>query len=134
MVRPASADSLAHLEAALGVPLTRNATGIEAVSGERVRGILALDGWTPASVQAHILASPLATGRLLEAGKAYVFGQLGLRVVFASIRSDNLRALRFASHAGLEVEHRFRDVYGKGVDMVVLRLERGEVLEGRMAA
>lgn len=128
-VRAASPESLTHIQTALGCPLTASARGIEAVSmAGKVKGILAFDGWTENSVQCHIIATPLATIHLVKAGREYIFRTLGLGLIFCSIRSDNLRALRFAQHACFEVEHKVRDVYGRGVDLVLLRMRREDYM------
>ncbi len=124
IVRPASPESLTELERRTGAVLTRNATGIEVVRGSKVRGIAAFDGWTTASCQAHVCAVPWATLPLVKEGMKYIFLQLGLATMYGAIRGDNKRALAFAGHAGFEDEHRLKDAYGPGVDLVLVRMRR----------
>lgn len=123
-------EDLAWVEVRTGCVLTRHAKGIKAVDARgNIRGMVAFDGWTENSVQVHVASDfPLVWRHLLRAGREYVFLQAKKGLMYASIRSDNLRALRFASHACMEVEHRFRDTYGKGVDMVVLRMRREDFM------
>lgn len=123
-VRPASRESLAELERRTGAVLTRNATGIEAHIGSKVRGVVAFDGWTAATCQVHVCATPWATLSLVKEGMKYIFLQLGLETMYGAIRGDNKRALQFAGHAGFELEHRFKDAHGPGVDLMLVRMRR----------
>lgn len=138
-VSAARPDELAWIELRTGCVLTRNAKGIKAVDDRgNIRGMVAFDGWTHNSAQCHVASdSPLVWKRLLQAGREYVFLQAGKGVLYAMIRSDNHRALRFAEHACMKLEHRFQDGIAKGVDMVVVRMLREEFMlqfEGLEAA
>lgn len=123
-------EDLRWVEARTGCVLTRNAKGIKAVDARgNIRGMVALDGWTENSVWCHVASdTPLAWKRLLTAAREYAFLQAGKGLVYATVRSDNLPALRFAQHACFEVEHRFRDGIAKGVDAVVLRMRREDFM------
>lgn len=118
------------MEARTGCVLTRNAKGIKAVDARGViRGMAAFDGWTENSAQVHVAAdTPLVWKRLLRAGREYVFLQAGKGLLYATIRGDNLRALRFAQHACMEFEHRLKDAHGPGIDMVVVRMRREDFM------
>lgn len=130
IITAAKPEDLPWVELRTGCVLTRNAKGIKALDARgNIRGMVAFDGWTENSVQCHVASdTAMAWKRLLQAGREYVFLQVGKGLLYASIRSDNLRALRFAQHACMEVEHRFRDAHGPGVDMVVVRMCRADVM------
>lgn len=125
--RPAD---LPWVELRTGCVLTRNAKAIKALDARgNIRGMVAFDCWTENSCQAHLAAdAPMAWRHLLTEARRYAFLQAGVGLVYASIRSDNLKALRFAQHACMEVEHRFKNAVAKGVDLVCVRMRREDFM------
>jgi RimJ/RimL family protein N-acetyltransferase len=121
---------LAWLEARAGCVLTRDARGIKAQDRTgRIRGMVGFDGWTQNSVQVHVAAeNPLVWRKLLDAGRSYIFREVGLGLMYGCIRSDNFPALRFAGHACMEVEHKFKDAIAPGVDLVCTRMRREDYM------
>ena len=131
-IRAGGADGCAWVAARTGVAWTPRARSVVTcrADGLILAGVL-LDDWTQNSVQAHIAAeSAIAWRRLVPEVLRYVFrgarfeAQRGVGVLLAGIRSDNTPALRFASHAGFEFQAKVPDVFGPGVDLVLLVMRR----------
>lgn len=131
MVTAARPEDLPWVELRTGCVLTRDARGVKACDARgNIRGMVAFDGWTETAVQVHVAAdTPLAWRYLMNAAREYAFLQCGKALVYASIRSDNERALRFAWHACMEVEHRFKDAVAAGVDLVCVRMRREDYMK-----
>lgn len=129
-ISAARPDELAWVEVRTGCVLTRNAKGIKAVDArDNIRGMVAFDNWTANAVHIHVASdTPMAWKRLLTEARRYAFLQAGKGLVYATIRGDNERALRFAQHACFEFEHRYKDGVAKGVDMVVVRMRREDFM------
>lgn len=132
IIRAGGAEGCAWVAARTGVACTPRARSVVAVREDGLfRAGVILDDWTQNSVQAHIAAeSAIAWRRLVPEVLRYVFrdarfeAQRGVGVLLAGIRSDNTPALRFASHAGLEFQAKVPDVFGAGVDLVLLVMRR----------
>jgi hypothetical protein len=134
IIRAGGVEGCAWVAARTGVAFTPRARSVVACRPDRpdvIRAAVLLDDWTQNSAQAHVAAeSAIAWRRLVPEVLRYVFrgarfdGHSGVGVLLAGIRSDNTAALRFVSHAGFEFEHRVSDVFGPGVDLVMLILRR----------
>lgn len=127
-VEAARYHELEWLVARTGYAPTQGARAIKATDGEgRIRGMVAFDGWTPASVQAHIaLDTPVAWRSLLVPTFDWAFNQLGKRLMVGTILGDNARSLKLATSCGFREVHRVRDGWNVGVDLVFLELRREE--------
>lgn len=109
------------------------AIGVE-LRGELVAGVVYHDYRPPVGdIQLSVAASTprWATRTIICELLAYPFEQLRCRRLTATVRGDNLRALRFDRGIGFTVEGRMRDYYGNGVDSIILGMLRDEWLTGR---
>lgn len=135
LVRAGGPEGVAWVAARSGFVPTRQAVALVACRPDGVvRAGVALDGWVDGGmVQMHAASeSPVAWRRLVPALGRYVFREARRHgrdatgsLLFAAIRSDNVGALRMATHAGMGVEHRLRGAFG-AVDLVFLSLRRAE--------
>ena len=131
-VRAGGPEGCAWVASRTGLAFTPRARSVVSCRDDGlIRAGVLLDDWTQNSVQAHIAAeSAIAWRRLVPEVLRYVFrdarfgDQRGVGVLLASIRGDNTAALRFASHAGFEFEHRLKDIFGAGCDLILLVLRR----------
>lgn len=111
----------------LGVDITNEATGIEAVGKKGVVGAVLFDHWTRNSVRMHVLLESLAGARaLLSAAFQYPFAQVGVQLLIAEVPSDNTKALRFNAHLGFRETYRLKDAVREGVDLVLMEMRREE--------
>jgi RimJ/RimL family protein N-acetyltransferase len=91
----------------------------------RIRGMVAFDGWTLNSVQAHMAVdSPIAWRALLRPAFAYPFEEAGRGVLLAIIPAGNTKSVRLAQHFGFQESHRVRDGWSVGEDLLVLEMRR----------
>lgn len=127
-VRAATALDLAWAHLRSGVLFTQGVRGVAAETKRgTLAGVVAFDGWTPASCQMHVaLAAPGACRGLLRAAFAFPFVEARREVVRATIPAHNTRSLRLATHLGFEVRHRTVDGWQAGVDLVHLELRRAD--------
>jgi hypothetical protein len=131
-VRAGGAEGCAWVAARTGLAVTPRARALVACRPDGpIRAAVVLDGWTSHSVQMHMASeSPIAWRRLLPEAERYVFegcrrpGDPPVLVVMGHLRSDNTPALRLACRAGFAVETRVRDVFGVGVDLVLMSYRR----------
>ena len=93
----------------------------------RIRGMVGLDGWTPASVQMCIaLETPIAARALLRPSFDWVFNQEGKDVAFALVSSANQEALDFDRSLGFRTVGRLLGAHSKGIDLVILEMRRAD--------
>jgi RimJ/RimL family protein N-acetyltransferase len=103
-------------------------TGITAyddVDG-RILAVMVNYNWTPNAVEGHfVIDSMIALRRgFLEECASYLFTQAGRKKAFGQVPSDNEQALRLNKKIGFKELIRLKDVYGDGIDNVILELKR----------
>lgn len=120
--------AMAWLEARTGCVLTRNARAIQAVDGAgRIRGVVAYDGWTESSAQAHMAVdAPVVWRHLVRPAFRYPFVETGREVLLGIIPADNARSCALARRFGFREAYRVVGGWAKGVDLVVHEMRRGE--------
>lgn len=108
------------------VPILRveDTTGLMAVDVEtnETVGACVLDNWTNNSVQAHLMiTSPLVIKhKFLQYIGEYLYGECGLKYIYALVPGDNEKALRLDKHMGFRELLRMPDAWEDGIDIVVL--------------
>ena len=117
------------IQAQIGILYVEDTTGIIAENvetGERL-GACVLDNFTPNAAQGHVmLANPLVLRHgFLEECFECIFNVCKLNVFYASMPSDNKKALNFNRRLGFTELTRLQDGWSDGVDLVftVLRKE-----------
>ena len=125
MVSASTPDELRWIEERTGCVLTRNARGITARDTRGVRGVVAYDAWTEASVQAHMaVEAPIVWRSLVRPAFAYPFLQAGRRVLVGVIPSHNRKSVEMAKALGFREMHRIRDGWTEGDDLLLLEMRR----------
>lgn len=111
-----------------GCGLTPAAKGIKAVDASgRIRGLVAYDGWTPNSMQAHMAVdSPIVWRSLLVPSFSYPFEECGKGLLLGIIAADNPRSLAMVVALGFRETYRVRDGWSAGVDTVLFEMRREE--------
>lgn len=113
------------LEQKTGCVLTRNARAIEVVDGAITRGMVAFDAWTPQSAQAHMaVEAPILWRHLLPAAARYLYETEGRQLAIGLIPASNGRSVRTALSLGFSLQHRVRDGWSAGVDLLVLEMRK----------
>lgn len=127
-VQAAPPAHFAWLEGRTGCTLTRNARAIEAVDRQgRVRGMVAYDGWTENSVQAHMAVdAPAVCRSLLRPAFSYPFEEAGKGLLLGFIPAHNARSVRLARHIGFHLAHRVLDGWAQGDDLLCFEMRRHE--------
>lgn len=128
IVRAAPPEHFGWLCRRVGYAPTLGFRAIEVVDSDgKVRGMVGYDLFTPNSVWTHIALESVAAGRgLLQAGFAYPFVQLGLKMMIASVASSNEKSKRLVEHLGFREVHRFKDGMKDGEDLILYQLNRDE--------
>ena len=105
-------------------PEGREAIGI--VRDEAVLAGTVIEDYTGVSAQMHVaVAHPhVPLRKFVVAGFNYVFNYLDCRQVLGSVKSSNLKALKFDLRLGFEAIAVIPNVYPDNVDMIILRMER----------
>lgn len=99
------------------------------MGGELVAGVVYHDYRAPVGdIQLSVAATSArwASRSVIRELLAYPFEQLQCRRLTATVRSDNLRALKFDIGIGFRVEGRMRDYYGRGIHQIILGMLRDE--------
>jgi len=106
--------------------LTPDARAIEAVDRiGRIVGMVAYDCWTENAVTAHMAVEyPLVWRSLTVPAFSYPFEQCNRGVLVACIPSHNARSLGLALRFGFAAQHRIRDGWSVGDDMILLEMRR----------
>lgn len=127
-VREAAADELRWIEERTGCVLTRNARALLAETSQGCTvGMVAYDGWTPGSVQAHMaVAYPAVWRALLRPAFDYPFRFAGKEVLIGVIASDNARSVAAARAFGFTEAHRITDGWSKGTDLIIFEMRRAD--------
>lgn len=127
-VQAGHAEAFAWLETRTGCVLTRNARAIEARDAAgRLRGVVAYDCWTPASVQCHMAVdAPVVWRRLLRPAFAYPFEEAGREVLLGVIPADNARSVALTQRMGFREAYRLHNGWQVGVDLIVFEMRRTE--------
>ncbi len=100
---------------------------LEAVSGDRIVGMVGFDGWSAGSCCMHnALDAPIAARKLLRASFEFVFTVSNRPVAIATVLSNNARALKLDLHLGFRELFRGKDWWEPGVDIVFLEMRREE--------
>ena len=101
-----------------------------AIVAVKVGGIYAgacvFDTWTKNSVTCtFVIDNPmvLRTG-FLNLCCSYALEVEGRQKVFVQLASNNEKSLKFVDHIGFIEQHRLKDVYGDGIDNVILELTK----------
>lgn len=126
LVQAAPAEHLPWLAERTGAALSAGARAIEALDrAGRIRGMVAYDRWTDASVEAHMATeAPIVWRSLAAPAFRYPLEEAGREQILGLIRSDNLPSLRMALALGFTVEHRLRGAAASGVDLVLVRMRK----------
>ena len=101
--------------------------GIMAVDEEGIpQAICVLDSWSFNSCQIHIW---IENAFVLKHGFAeevfnYIFNTCGRNVVIGVTPDNNVKALKFIKHIGLEEVCRIKDGYAEGVDYIITEIRR----------
>lgn len=123
IVRAATPADFAWFNERTGYVLPANARGLAV--GAPPRAMVAFDGWKPNSACAHVaIEAPGACRQLLTEAFRYAFAAVG--VLVAMIRANNRRSIRLARHLGFTEQHRIRDGWQVGEDLLVLEMRRAE--------
>jgi L-amino acid N-acyltransferase YncA len=111
-----------------GCVLTEQARAIEALDGRGlIRGMVAYDGWTENSVQAHMAVdTPIVWRSLLGPAFEYPFTECDKGVLIGIIPGHNARSVAMTRSLGFQEAHRVRDGWAKGDDLVVFEMRREE--------
>jgi RimJ/RimL family protein N-acetyltransferase len=125
-VRTAPPEHFGWLAMRTAAALSRACRGIEALDVHgRIRGMVCFDGWTRGGAFVHIaIDSPAVVRPLLHPVFEWAFGPAARQVLFGLIPETNTKSLRLATHLGFEVDHRVRDGWETGVDLVLMRMEK----------
>lgn len=97
------------------------------VKDGRVLGGVVYQGFTEASIQAHVASFDRnwLTRDLLWAMFHYPFEQLGVKKIFGQVGAHNTKALEFDLNLGFKEEARIKDVYPEG-DMILLAMYKAD--------
>mgnify|MGYP005662725173 CR=1 FL=1 len=100
--------------------------GVVAYRGRKIAAVVALDSWSYNSVTIHIAVDDILAFKhgFPEEVFNYVFKEANKGVVIGITPADNVKALKFNAHIGLEELYRIRDGYAIGVDYVVQQLRK----------
>lgn len=111
-----------------GCALTSSARGIKAVDDAgRIKGMVAYDGWTPNSVQAHMAVdTPIAWRKLLPACFSVPFDECDRSWLFAMVAGDNERSLNLVRQFGFTESRRVPHGWARGVDLHLFQMHRDE--------
>lgn len=111
-----------------GVVPTANARALKAVDAAgRIRGMVLYENWTPNSVQAHMAVdTPIAWRTLVGPAFAYPFDECGRGLLLAIVSADNPRSLSLVRRFGFTEQHRVRDGWAAGVDLILFEMRRAD--------
>lgn len=125
-VKAAPRAHLHWLEKRTGAVLTRQARAIEAIDDMgKVYGMVAYDGWTENSVQAHMaVVAPLVWRRLLPAVFRYPFEECGKGLLLGVVPSHNEASARMCQRLGFRLAHRVVDGWAPEDDLLLFELRR----------
>lgn len=125
-VQAAPPAHFAWLEGRTGCVLSRNARAIEAVDEQgRVRGMVAYDGWTVNSVQAHMAVDAPAVWRsLLRPAFSYPFEEAGKGLLLGIVPAHNKRSVRMVRRLGFRLVHEVLDGWAPGDSLLCFELRR----------
>lgn len=100
---------------------------IAAHRGGKLLGGVIYQGYTGASIQAHIASFDphWLTRDMLWMIFHYPFEQLGVKKIFGQVGAHNAKALEFDRKLGFKEEARIADVYPEG-DMVLLSMHKAD--------
>jgi RimJ/RimL family protein N-acetyltransferase len=109
----------------LSVEDTEGIIAVDTDTGENVGGCV-MDNWTDNSVQAHFLmSSPMVfRNKFFHICASYIFEERKKEVVFVTIKSDNLKSIKFCTHVGFIEQCRLKDAFNEGVDCVIMELRK----------
>ena len=100
-------------------PTTQSRCIVACREDGRVMGAVALDNWTPTTVAAHVvILMPRCIGPLWDEVRRFV-SEHGIYRLLGTTPSDNIAAMRFRERLGFVEQHRIKDGWGKGADIVI---------------
>ncbi len=109
------------------IVMTSDTKGVAAYRDGNLVAVVALDHWTPNSVQIHIAVDdPLVFRyRFAEEVFEYAYNAGEKRdIIIGNTPSNNPKALKFNRHMGLTEVYRLKDVCGPGIDLVIQEMRR----------
>ena len=125
VVRQAHPEHFAWLQERTGCVLTSDFRALEAVSGERITGMVGYCNWTPNAVEAHMAVDSAIAWRHLV-GPAFEYPFATREALLAVVPAHNERSLRLTRKFGFTEAHRVRDGWAAGDDLILFELRRGD--------
>jgi len=124
-VRAASPEHYPWIAQKANLVISNVFRALEAVSGDRILGMVGYDAWTPNSCAMHVaIEEPIAIRRLIHKAFEIPFVSFGRGVIFGSVLSTNPRALALDLHLGFRELARLRDAWMVGIDLILLEMRR----------
>jgi RimJ/RimL family protein N-acetyltransferase len=102
--------------------------GIMAYDGDKFVACAIFDSFTVDACNVHwAIDNPFVLRRgFLTAICDYLFNVRGRERIFGLIPSDNKKALKLDAHIGMEEVARIPDAFAKGVDYIVMRMDKSD--------
>lgn len=126
IVRAAHPDHFAWLAERAQCVCSPHFKAIEAVRPDgTIAGMVGYDMFTPNGCVMHVaLDTPAAVRPLMVPSFAYPFLQLGKGIVTATVASENRASVLFCQHLGFVEEHRIKDGWSQGSDVIIFTMRR----------